>query len=203
MSLFRTLFPTARRLLVERSLRALDLSASRRVLVVGAGTDPYRDLFPSAERYVRSDIAPTPGTTDLLADAHALPCADGSFDCLLASEVLEHLADAPRFAAEAHRVLAPGGCLVLTVPFLFHRHGHPHDFARYTPDGLRVLLRDFPSVEITPQGDRLHVLSDLLTTAFSPRPVLFPLRALNPVLASWPGRTSTTAPSGHLVMARR
>lgn len=203
MSLLRTLFPTARRLLVERSLRELDLGAAEHVLVIGAGDDPYRSLFPAAKRYVRSDITPTPAVTDLLADAHALPFARESFDCVFASEVLEHLADPERFVREAHRVLSPGGLFVLTVPFLFHRHGHPFDFRRFTEAGLRSLFAGFASVEVTPQGDRLHVLSDLVTTSFAPRPFLFPLRAGNHLLGLFPGSSTTTAPSGFRVLARR
>ena len=49
-------------------------------------------------------------------DALALPFADGSFDRIIASEVLEHVADDERALAEAFRVLRPGGTLAATVP---------------------------------------------------------------------------------------
>jgi SAM-dependent methyltransferase len=45
------------------------------------------------------------------------PFDDDSFDVVLCMEVLEHLAFSPsHMLAEAHRVLAPGGLLFLTVP---------------------------------------------------------------------------------------
>jgi len=45
-----------------------------------------------------------------------LPLADGSFDCVLLSEVIEHL-EAPKVSIrEASRVLRPGGRLLVTTP---------------------------------------------------------------------------------------
>ncbi len=41
---------------------------------------------------------------------------DGSFDCITALAVLEHVTDPPAFAAACHRLLSPGGRVVLTVP---------------------------------------------------------------------------------------
>lgn len=55
-------------------------------------------------------------------DATALPFADGSFDRVIASEVLEHVADDFAAFAELSRVLRPGGVLAVTVPaFLSER----------------------------------------------------------------------------------
>jgi len=49
--------------------------------------------------------------------AERLPFADASFEVVWCSEVLEHLFD-PRFALrEMHRVLRPGGRVLITVPY--------------------------------------------------------------------------------------
>lgn len=42
--------------------------------------------------------------------------ADGVFDAVHASHLIEHLPDPAAFLAECHRILAPGGELVLTTP---------------------------------------------------------------------------------------
>jgi SAM-dependent methyltransferase len=49
-------------------------------------------------------------------DIHQLPFADGSFDKVLMSEVLEHLADDRVAMREIYRILKPGGVLALSVP---------------------------------------------------------------------------------------
>lgn len=52
----------------------------------------------------------------LRGDATKLPFADNTFDCVVTSEVLEHIQDDVRAISELHRVLKPGGSLGITVP---------------------------------------------------------------------------------------
>ena len=51
-----------------------------------------------------------------LGDVTRLPVADGSFDKLIISEVLEHLDDDAAAMREVARVLKPGGVCAVTVP---------------------------------------------------------------------------------------
>ena len=55
----------------------------------------------------------------LRGDATTLPFADGSFDRVITSEVLEHIQDDVSAIAELTRVLKPGGTLAVTVPSWF------------------------------------------------------------------------------------
>ena len=52
-------------------------------------------------------------------DAQRLPFADGAFDRVIASEVMEHIDDDDTAMAELTRVLRPGGTIAVTVPSLF------------------------------------------------------------------------------------
>lgn len=52
----------------------------------------------------------------LRGDATRLPFADGSFDVVITSEVLEHIQDDVTAIAEMVRVLRPGGRFAATVP---------------------------------------------------------------------------------------
>lgn len=49
-------------------------------------------------------------------DALDLPYGDGTFDCVIASEILEHVPADDALIAELVRVLKPGGALAITVP---------------------------------------------------------------------------------------
>ena len=62
----------------------------------------------------RSTPASCAGTVQ--GDATRLPFADGSFDRMIAAEVLEHIPDDAAAIAELARVLQPGGTMAVTVP---------------------------------------------------------------------------------------
>ncbi|MGC9359263.1 MAG: methyltransferase domain-containing protein, partial [Anaerolineae bacterium] len=72
------------------------------------------DLDTAALKYAKGHL----GDCALLARARIedLPFADGSFDRIILSEVLEHLEDDAVGLQEIVRVLAPGGLLAITVP---------------------------------------------------------------------------------------
>jgi len=75
----------------------------------------------------------------------SLPFDDGSFDLILATDVLEHIEDDRSVMRELRRVAAPGACLLATVPayrWLWSQHDDAHHhFRRYTLRDLRKRLR--------------------------------------------------------------
>lgn len=129
-----------------------------RVLSLGSSSDQdgagstYRQYFSHAAAYVTSELAPHPHC-DLVLDARALTLADGSFDAVFCSGVLEHVDDCHAAVAEIRRVLVPGGVALIGVPFQQAIHRAPQDFWRFTEYGVRWLLRACASVEIVPIGD--------------------------------------------------
>jgi predicted AlkP superfamily phosphohydrolase/phosphomutase/SAM-dependent methyltransferase len=109
-----------------------------------------RPLFPGA-RYVGCDLRPGPGV-DRIEDVMNLSLADDSAPSLICVETLEHVFDPRRAIDEMIRVLAPGGVLLISTPFYFHIHEHPHDYWRITPDCLARLLEPLAGRVIGYQG---------------------------------------------------
>src|SRR4051794_9854427 len=122
---------------------AASVPAGSKVLDAGAGAAPYRELF-EGRIYTTTDWANTPHPEGLQADVIApiddLPFEDAAFDCVVCTEVIEHVADPVAALAELRRVLAPGGSAWVTAPFVWEFHEEPYDFFRYTRHGLRAVL---------------------------------------------------------------
>ncbi len=109
-----------------------------------------RELFPGRP-YLGVDAEAGPGV-EVVADAEALPFADGSVGTVIAMNTLEHVPRFWRGLEEAYRVLRPDGVLLLSGPFYFHVHAYPSDYWRFTPEALAVLLRDYPAKILGRQG---------------------------------------------------
>lgn len=172
------------------------------MLLVGAGHNPYAELVPAEVEPTITDFDSTLPGIHMSADLHCLPFTDAAFDAVVAIEVLEHIQSPLVAVTEIHRVLTHGGMALVTTPFLFHIHGDPMDFNRFTKSGLEQLLGSFGSVHVRGYGNRLHVMSDLVTTAWRP---LALFRAGNHLLARGPlGRLSSSdCPSGYIAVATK
>jgi SAM-dependent methyltransferase len=123
-----------------------------RIADLGAGHVPFYEAYAPAVQEVVCVDWPNSlhGVThaDVIADlGRSLPFAAASFDGVLLSSVLEHLADPVAALEEVSRVLRPGGALVLEVPFLYWLHEEPHDFGRYTEHALRCFA-DIAGLEV-------------------------------------------------------
>jgi SAM-dependent methyltransferase len=70
----------------------------------------------AAAMIAESQAPPGASFASVRADALGLPFADGAFDVVVASEVLEHIPDDGDAMREINRVLADDGHLVVTVP---------------------------------------------------------------------------------------
>jgi SAM-dependent methyltransferase len=135
------------------------------LLEVGCGAQPYRHLVTAACRYTGLDWEQSEANFNyrlpdtFYYDGEKFPFADGSFDNLFHTEVLEHIYHADEFLAECRRVLKPSGAMFFTVPFQARYHYIPYDFFRYTPAALERMLTEagFIDIEIRPRGTDITV----------------------------------------------
>jgi len=169
-----------------------------RVLDVGAKDAHYRRFIPQTG-YTTLDIRPT-GATDLCCDLHDISLKPDTFDTVIALEVLEHLYEPQRAVNEIHRVLRKGGVFVGTTRFICRYHPDPHDYYRFTSDGLKHLFAAFLPVRVVPHGNGLQAVWHIVNNDYRRLRVL--LNIFNP----WVARinfTSSGFPLGFVVRATK
>lgn len=121
---------------IRLTLTQLDLSGAR-VLDYGCGERPYESWFAAAGAQYRG--ADFDGAHEVkLAPNGALLADDASVELVASFQVLEHVWDVATYLREAHRVLVPGGSLLLSTHGTWLYHPHPGDYRRWTVDGLRL-----------------------------------------------------------------
>lgn len=126
---------------IERTLAGIAPGA--RILDAGAGEQQFRRFCAHLE-YVSQDFAQYDGIgdgaalhsagwdtsrTDIICDIAAIPEADGAFDAVMCTEVLEHVPDPLGALRELGRLVVRGGHLILTAPFCSITHQSPYHFA--------------------------------------------------------------------------
>jgi SAM-dependent methyltransferase len=102
---------------------------------------------------------------DLVADLNEpLQLDDETFDTVILSDVLEHIAEPQNLLSEISRTLkSNGGVLLLNVPFFYPIHEEPFDFHRYTRFSLERMCAaaGLTVVEISPIGGLPEILIDI------------------------------------------
>jgi SAM-dependent methyltransferase len=154
----------------------LDLAAGDRLLDLGCGAGRHafqalrrgarvvaldydeaelKDVAAMAQAMAAEEPLPAPARSGCVrGDATRLPYPDGSFDRIIAAEVLEHIPDDEAAIGELARVLRPGGTIAVTVPAWlaervcwllsddYHAPAVPGGHVRiYRESGLRAKLR--------------------------------------------------------------
>jgi len=196
---------------------ALKRHARGRLLDLGCGNVPLFDVY-------RKDVAEVicvdwPASlhqrkhVDVFANLTlSLPLRDSCFDTILLSDVLEHIPNPESLSFEIARVLRPGGCALIGVPFLYHLHEVPHDFNRYTRYQLARILTNagLTILQLDEIGGSPEVLADVMSKTLASRPRL---AAAFVAMARWlltlgvvrrvSERTRPNFPLAYIVVARK
>lgn len=139
--------PGEERMRFRKAAALARVPAGARVLDIGCRDGGLRSYLPKDIRYRDIDITPEFAGPDILIQdiSGGILFPDGSFDHVFYIEVLEHVPNPYHTLGEIHRVLGPGGVLVLSVPNPYHvkeivwnvlripdRQGHIYGWTRQT-----------------------------------------------------------------------
>lgn len=125
-----------------------ELIGGKRVIEVGAYdvNGSLRSVIMPLEpvEYIGVDIEKGPGV-DIVCNAEELSerFGMGSFDVVIATEVVEHVRDWRKVISEIKKVCKPSGLILVTAPSCgFPYHGFPSDFWRYEVADMQRIFSD-------------------------------------------------------------
>lgn len=117
------------------------------VLEIGSkdygSTSSFRETYPNAE-YIGIDMEAGKGVdaiVDLAAGIGPLP--ENHFQLAVCCSVLEHVSQPWKMAENITRVMAKGGKLYMSVPWVWRYHAYPDDYFRFSFRGVISLFPDF------------------------------------------------------------
>jgi len=139
-----------------------------------------------------------------------IPFVSNSFDTIVVSDVMEHLADYETVWSELARLLRPSGKLIVGVPFLYWLHEDPHDYFRPTEFALRRFCErhGLRVIVLEPYGGALDVVFDIVAKHLAVSTILarafyWTGRATLPLGRRLLARTERKFPLGYLLVAER
>lgn len=131
------------------------------VVDAGCGYNPYRKYVEGT--YIGIDIT---GNPQIISDLENVPLKKSFADSVICTQVLEHVKEPDKVIKEIHRVMKKNGHLLITVPFLSSEHDIPHDYFRYTKNGIAYMLEknNFEIIEVKKNGTFSTVLVTYLNS---------------------------------------
>lgn len=182
-SIFSLLKETYRGKTIARTLFNWEIRKSVKniggvVIDLGGGKSPSYERFwdIKPEKFIRVDINEK-AEPDVIADLNKqLPFSDNFADAVFLFSVIYILDNPVKTLTEIHRILKPGGKLLITSPFIFNEAKEPSDYWRFTSEGLQKLFKEsgFNDYFITPMGERFSAAAYLL----SPFLLFWPIKFL-------------------------
>ena len=154
---------------VRGASRILDIGCGSSLIIQSLNNAMGMDVSPGKLRFLRRHGIPL-----VRGSAFALPFKDESFDCLISSQLIEHIPYAAELFSEMNRVLRPGGILVIGTPdyatigwrlieplygFLIPGGYRDEHITHYTRQSLRDILSEYG---FAPEGTAYVARSELI-----------------------------------------
>ena len=147
------------------------------------------------------------GPLDYVGDIWNIDAPDGEFDCILCTEVFEHIPYPIETLNEFSRLLKNGGTLILTAPRNCLRHMDPYfSIQVFQIDGMKFLSDfSFEVISIDPVGDYYSWLATEIARSirYQPLSTIFLLFAFFYFFLRKPSERSIDTLAGYHVVARR
>lgn len=156
----------------QRSILAYYEAAKRvqgDVLEIGTGSGygieliaPHAKQFITLDKYMAETGEALPDNVEFRqATVPPLPFESERFDCVISFQVIEHIKQDLEFVREIHRVLRPGGKVILTTPNRpMSLTRNPWHVREYLPDELQNLFSiHFGEVELMGVGGNERVMA--------------------------------------------
>jgi SAM-dependent methyltransferase len=198
---YRTLFSDLKKACAHAHGRLLDL---------GCGNKPYEKMFAGhVSEHIGCDVVQSSDNrVDFICLATKLPFEDASFDTVICTQVIEHVADHRAMLSEAFRVLKNNGVLILSGPMYWPLHEEPYDFFRFTEHGFKYLLEDvgFGKIEVLNEGGKWALCGQVLIHTIQGTRLYrgFVIRAINHIFAYLDDRRPVRSnPMNYVVVARK
>lgn len=112
-----------------------------------------RGYYPG-KKYFGADMREGPGV-DVVLNLHQIDLPDATAGTVLMLETIEHVEYPRKALDEVHRILKPGGVLLMSSAMCFPIHDYPHDYWRFTPEAFRSLLKPFSHSIVAAAGESL------------------------------------------------
>jgi hypothetical protein len=130
-------------------------------------TQDLRAVFEGQGEYIGADLESGQGVDVVLDftkpfDEIDAKFANRRFGTIFCLTVMEHCTRPFDMAENLTRLLAPGGKLCISVPFVYQFHAYPSDYWRFTHEGVKVL---FPRLEFDLQNG---IAASSMTGDFKP-----------------------------------
>lgn len=192
-------------------LEKASVHARGTLLDIGCGNKPFAEMFKHRiSKHIGCDVVQSSESrADVMCLATDLPFKDGSYDTVLLTQVIEHVADHRSLLHEAFRVLKARGVLILSGPMYWPLHEEPYDFFRFTEHGLRFLLKTsgFTEIEVVADGGHWALCGQVLVHTISATRLQrfeFLISAINRVFSYLDDRRPTRDnPMNYVAVARK
>lgn len=117
------------------------------ILEVGSreygSTSSFRATYPLNE-YIGIDMAPGKGVDRIIDLAEGIgDLEEHYFSLIVCCSVLEHVSKPWKMAENITKLIALGGTLFVSAPWVWRYHAYPDDYFRFSARGIEALFPDF------------------------------------------------------------